>query len=298
LSDKQLVVSNNHMSPNTTSGFIDELLVNKILKPRDPFTHKGNYGHACLVAGSYGMMGAAVLSARGCLRSGVGKLTCVIPKVGYAIMQTSVPEAMVKVCGKKYIKDVNDLNNFDALGIGPGLGIHRSHTLLLERIFSEYKKAIVVDADALNIISENKKLLKSIPAESILTPHPKEFERLFGKSETDIERISLALQMSHYHNIFIVLKGHHTLIATPGGKAWINSTGNAGMATGGSGDVLTGILSGLLAQGYSSLETCLLGVYLHGLAGDFAAEKLSQNALIAGDIIDNLGNAFKQTYTV
>lgn len=282
------------MQLNIQGNTIDGSLVNKILKPRDPFTHKGNYGHACLVAGSYGMMGAAVLCAKGCLRSGVGKLTCFIPKVGYGVMQTSIPEAMVKVCGKKYIKEIDDLNNFDVLGIGPGIGIYKSHALLLQKIFLEYKKPIVIDADALNILSANKKLLQRIPAESIITPHPKEFERLFGKSDSDIERTAQALQMSHQYKIFIVLKGHHTLIAAPDGKTWFNSTGNAGMATGGSGDVLTGILTGLLAQGYSSLEACLLGVYLHGLAGDIAAEELSQNALIAGDIIDNLGNAFKQ----
>jgi NAD(P)H-hydrate epimerase len=278
---------------NIPGNLIDASLVKNILKTRDPFSHKGDYGHACIIAGSYGIMGAALLSAKACLRSGVGKLTCCIPKIGYVIMQTSVPEAMVKVCGKKYNKRADDLNNFDVLGIGPGIGIYRSHDLLLQKIFSEYKKPIVIDADALNVISANKKLLASLPAASILTPHPKEFERLFGKTKTDIERAKLALQMSHQHNIFIVLKSHNTLVATPDGKAFINTTGNAGMATGGSGDVLTGIVTGLLAQKYSSIEACLFGVYIHGLAGDIAADKLSQNALIAGDIIDNLGNAFK-----
>ena len=294
MNNQPIVVANNYMNPNTQGNLIDGSLINKILKPRDPFTHKGNYGHACLVAGSYGMMGAAVLSATACLRTGAGKLTCFIPEIGYDVMQTSIPEAMVKVCGKKKISNVDDLNQFDVVGIGPGIGIYKSHSRLLQKIFSEYKKPVVIDADALNILSENKKLLSSITPEAILTPHPKEFERLFGKTETDIERTELALQISHHYKIFIVVKGHHTLIATPDNKAWFNSTGNAGMATGGSGDVLTGILTGLLAQHYSSLETCLLGVYLHGLAGDIAADKLSQNALIAGDIIDNLGNAFKQ----
>ena len=293
MNDQQLLVANNYMDRNTQGNFIDASLIKKTLKIRDPFSHKGDYGHACIVAGSYGMMGAAVLSAKACLRSGVGKLTCCIPKTGYNVMQTSVPGAMVKVGGKKYNKTVDDVNNFDVLGIGPGIGIYRSHEFLLQKIFSEYKKPIVIDADALNVISANKKLLKAIPAESILTPHPKEFERLFGERETDIERTKLAMQMSHQYNIFIVLKGHHSLIATPDGKAWFNSTGNAGMATGGSGDVLTGILTGFLAQKYSSVEACLLGVYIHGLAGDIAAAKLSQNALIAVDIIDNLGNAFK-----
>jgi hydroxyethylthiazole kinase-like uncharacterized protein yjeF len=281
------------MNPDASGNFVDGSLVNKILKQRDPFSHKGDYGHACIIAGSYGMMGAAVLSSRGCLRSGVGKLTCFIPSIGYDVMQTSVPEAMVKVSGKKNIKEVDGLTKFDVVGIGPGIGIYKSHALLLKKIFSEYKKPIVIDADALNVLSENKKLLNNIPPQSILTPHSKEFERLFGKTASDAERNELALKISGDHNIYIVLKGHHTLIATPDRQAWFNSTGNAGMATGGSGDVLTGILTGLLAQGYSSLETCLLGVYLHGLAGDIAADKLSQYALIASDIIDNLGNAFK-----
>ena len=287
------MAANNYMSPNIQGNLIEGSLVHKILKTRDPFSHKGDYGHACIIAGSFGMMGAAVLSARSCVRSGVGKLTCLIPWIGYTVMQTSLPEAMVKVCGKKSIKKVEDLNKFDGVGVGPGIGIHTSHKILLQKIFSEYKKPIVIDADALNVLSENEKLLNKIIAESILTPHPKEFERLFGKTTTDEERTELALQMAEQHKIFIVLKGHHTLIATPDKKAWFNTTGNAGMATGGSGDVLTGILTGLLAQGYSSLETCLLGVYLHGLAGDIAAHKLSQNAMIAGDIIDNLGDAFK-----
>ena len=282
------------MNPDMQANIIDGSQINKIIKTRDPFSHKGDYGHACIIAGSYGMVGAAVLSAKGCLRAGVGKLSCYIPKIGYDIMQTSVPEAMVQVGGKKYIKDVDELNNFDALGIGPGLGMYKSHSLLLQKIFSTYKKPVVIDADALNVLSENKKLFQSIPPQSIITPHPKEFERLFGKTQTDNQRTSLALQMSHQHKIYIILKEHHTLIAAPDGKAWFNSTGNAGMATGGSGDVLTGILTGLMAQGYSSLETCLLGVYLHGVAGDIAAKALSQNALIAGDIINNLGNAFKK----
>ena len=282
------------MEPKPEDNIIDSSLVKKTLKPRDPFSHKGDYGHACLVAGSYGMMGAAVLAAKACLRSGVGKLTCYIPEIGNDIMQTSIPEAMVKIGGRKIIKHTDDLTMFTGLGTGPGIGIYKSHTELLDKIFSKYKKPVIIDADALNILSENKELLKKIPAESIITPHPKEFERLFGNSQHDFERTILALEMSFKYKINIVLKCHRTLIATPGKKSYFNSTGNAGMATAGSGDVLTGILTGLLAQGYSSLEACLMGVYLHGLAGDIAAEKISQNAMIAGDIIDNLGNAFKQ----
>jgi hydroxyethylthiazole kinase-like uncharacterized protein yjeF len=269
-------------------------LVKSIYTPRKPFSHKGNFGHACLLAGSYGMMGAAVLAARACLKSGVGKLTCIVNKKGYEIMQISAPEAMCKVCGDTFIKDIRDVSNFSAVGVGPGIGRHHSHKKLLQYLFKSSNSSLIIDADALNIIAENKKLLSSLPPDCIITPHPGEFERLFGKSKNDFERMELALQKSEEYKIYIVLKGHHTLITTPFKKAYFNSTGNAGMAKGGSGDVLTGILTGLAAQGYPSLEACLLGVYLHGLAGDIAADKFSQEAMIAGNIISCMGEAYKQ----
>jgi hydroxyethylthiazole kinase-like uncharacterized protein yjeF len=273
---------------------IDRNTIEKIYVPRKPFANKGDYGYACLVAGSYGMMGAAVLSAKACLRSGAGKLTCYICKEGYVIMQTAIPEAMCKMFGNTFIKDIENLKNFDAVGIGPGIGRHLSHKQLLQKVFKNSKNPIVIDADALNVLSSYPALYKSIPPGSIITPHPKEFERLFGKLGNDFERINMALQKARELSIYIVLKGHRTLIATPDGKGYFNSTGNAGMATAGAGDVLTGILTGLLAQKYNSLDTCILGVYLHGLAGDLAASKLSKEAMIASDIIDNLGDAFIQ----
>ncbi len=273
---------------------IDKNTIGQIYVPRKPFANKGNYGYACLVVGSYGMMGAAVLSAKACLRSGVGKLTCYICKEGYSIMQTSVPEAMCAMFGNTFIKDIDNLKNFDVTGIGPGIGRHLSHKQLLQKVFRNSIGPIVIDADALNVLSNYSSLYKLIPAHSIITPHPKEFERLFGKSENDFARIELALKKASDLNIYIVLKGHHTLIATPDGKGYFNSTGNAGMATAGSGDVLTGIMTGLLAKKYSSLHACILGVYLHGLAGDIAAQKLSKEAMIASDIIDHLGDAFIQ----
>ena len=273
--------------------FISNNLLSAIYRRRKEFSNKGNYGYASLLAGSYGMMGAAVLSSSACLRSGVGKLTSVLCESGYEIMQTSVPEAMCKVSGEKYITGFSSFESFDAIGIGPGIGKYDSHKKLLQDLFTNFKKPIVIDADALNILSENQDLYSLIPAKSIITPHPKEFERLFGKSESDFDRIDLALSKANELNIFIVLKGHYTFIATPDGKGYFNSTGNAGMATAGAGDVLTGIITGLLAQNYSSLNSCILGVYLHGLAGDIAAAEISQEALIAGDIIDYLGEAFK-----
>lgn len=284
---------------------IDEEIIHSIHKPRRRFSHKGDFGHALLVAGSYGKIGAAVLASKACLRSGTGLLTVHVPQCGYDIMQSSLPEAMV-------LTDFNtsfntrieeDLTRFDAIGIGPGLGTASETKMLLREIFDAYRSPLILDADALNIMASQKDLLGLIPSGSILTPHPKEFERLFGETNNDFDRVQLSLERANALNIVIVLKGHHTFIATPGGKAlpgkwagegFFNSTGNPGMATAGSGDVLTGILTGLLAQGYSSTETAMLGVYLHGLAGDLAAKESSMEAMIAGDITDQLGKAFRQ----
>jgi len=275
--------------------WINEDSVRTIHKPRNRFAHKGTFGHGLIVAGSYGKIGAAVLSAKACLRSGIGLLSCHIPKCGYDIMQTAVPEAMVMTDFNSSFntKTDDDLTKYEAVAVGPGIGTASETKMLLREIFDSFRHPLVLDADALNIMAAQKDLLKLIPAGSILTPHPKEFERMFGESANDFDRIELALQKARELNVIIVLKGHHTFIATPDKKGFFNSTGNAGMATGGSGDVLTGILTSLLAQGYSSVETAILGVYLHGLAGDKAAEKLSMEAMVAGDIIENLGEAFK-----
>jgi NAD(P)H-hydrate epimerase len=273
--------------------WVDQSFIQSIYKPRKKFTHKGTYGHAALICGSYGMMGAAVLSAGGCLRSGSGKLTCFIPGCGYPIIQTAVPEAMCIVNGAGYITAVNDINKFDAIGIGPGIGLHTSHHDLLKNIFSALPKALVLDADALNIISQQKELLSLIPKNTILTPHLKEFERVFGSSANDFERIQLALEKSKQYHIYIVLKGNCSFISTPEGTGYFNSTGNPGMATAGSGDVLTGIITSLLAQSYTPLQACLLGVYIHGSAGDIAATQTSQEAMIAEDITAHLGKAFR-----
>jgi NAD(P)H-hydrate epimerase len=280
-------------STQTPLEYIDESIITSIYRRRNDFSNKGNFGHASLLCGSFGMMGAAVLCASSCIRSGAGKLTCVTCEAGYNILQVSVPEAMCKVSGEKHIQNFTDFDGFDTVGIGPGIGKYESHKKLLEDLFANFKKPVVLDADALNILSENQDMYFSIPANSIITPHPKEFERLFGKSESDFAQIDLALLKAKELKIYIVLKGHHTFIATPEGKGYFNSTGNSGMATAGAGDVLTGIITGLLAQHYSSMESCVLGVYLHGLAGDMAAQEISKEALIAGDVIRYLGNAFK-----
>jgi len=272
---------------------IDKELIKSIYKPRSKFAHKGNFGHAALLCGSTGMMGAAVLSSLACLRSGVGKLTSYTPKCGYNILQITVPEAMCVIAGEDFVLSAHEIEKYNAVGIGPGIGTHASHVKLVTEIFEKVKAPMVIDADAINVIAKNKALLNKIPAQSILTPHPKEFERLFGKTANDFERLKLAQQKSKELDIYIVVKGHYSFVSTPGDISYFNSTGNAGMATGGSGDVLTGIITGLLAQGYSSIQATLLGVYLHGLAGDHATNKLSPEAMIAGDIINNMGEAYK-----
>jgi ADP-dependent NAD(P)H-hydrate dehydratase / NAD(P)H-hydrate epimerase len=280
----------------TDTELTDEAVIRTIYKPRNNFSHKGNFGHALLIAGSYGKMGAAVLSAKACLKSGAGLLTTHIPKSGYDIMQTSLPEAMVVTDFNSSFntKAEDDLLKYDAIGIGPGLGTASETKTFLRAIYDSYRKPMVIDADALNSMASQKDLLKLIPPGSILTPHPKEFERLFGSSENDFDRIQLASEKAKELRCIIVLKCHHSFIASPDTKGFFNNTGNAGMATAGSGDVLTGILTSLIAQGYSSMEAAILGVYIHGVAGDYAARQESMEAMIAGDIINNLGKAFSE----
>ncbi|MBN8688414.1 MAG: NAD(P)H-hydrate dehydratase [Chitinophagales bacterium] len=271
----------------------DDQLIHAVLKTRSRFAHKGNFGHAMLLAGSRGKAGAAVLSAGACLRSGAGLLTVHLPAAACDIVQTAVPEAMVETDSHAdFISQVNITDRYSAVGIGPGIGQAPETVRCFEALLNQYKRPMVIDADALNILAAAPLLLKLIPAGSILTPHPKEFERLAGPVGNDPERIEKLMQLAKEWKSVIVLKGHHSLIATPGGKGYFNSTGNPGMATAGSGDVLTGILTGLLAQGYSPVEAALLGVYLHGLAGDIAAKEISEEALIAGDIVEYLGKAF------
>ena len=272
----------------------DTTLIKAIYKPRQKFANKGTYGHAALITGSYGMMGAAVLCASACLRGGVGKLTCYIPECGYNILQTNVPEAMCIVSGDKYVESAINLEKMNVVGIGPGIGLNPLHKTLLAAIFETQNKPMLIDADALNCMAQNKALLNAIPKSSILTPHPKEFERLFGKTTNDFDRLLLALNKSKELQIYIVLKGHHTFISTPEGKGYFNNTGNPGMATAGSGDVLSGVITALLAQGYNPQQACILGTWLHGLAGDIAAEQFSEEAMIAGDIMDKLPDAFKK----
>ena len=280
---------------STAYFYVDIAFIKTIYRKRTKFSHKGNFGHSLLVAGSQGKMGAAVLASKACMRAGTGLLTVHIPKRGINILQTSIPEAMLDIdSNEKYVSGNIETEKFDAIGIGPGIGLEKETQGLLKLLIQNTSVPLVIDADALNIISENKTWISFLPARSILTPHPKEFERLAGKTSNSFEGLQKLKELAVKWGVYIVLKGANTAIVGPDGIIYFNSTGNPGMATAGSGDALTGILTALLAQGYSSKEACVLGVYLHGLAGDIAAGELSQEALTASDIIYFLGEAFKK----
>lgn len=274
--------------------FITRETVKKLRKKRRPFDHKGTFGHALLIAGSHGKTGAAILATQGCLRSGTGLVTVQAAKSSVLPLQIAAPEAMCLPDEHDFwaSKLLPNFEKYDAVGIGPGIGTEVETLKVLENLLKKTKNPIVLDADALNLIAAMPRLLKNLPPNSVITPHPKEFERLFGKSENSFDRHEIALAKARELQIFIVLKGAHTLIACPDGQSFFNSTGNPGMATGGSGDVLTGILTGLLAQKIGPKSACILGVFLHGLAGDLAAAEKSQESLVAGDIAAFLGKAF------
>lgn len=270
--------------------YTDNETAQSMIKPRKKFANKGNFGHALMMAGSYGMIGAAVLSTRACLRSGVGKVTIYAPKCGYEILQTSVPEAMCLPNESiDLLEKLPELDAYQAIGIGCGIGTKSKTVALVEELLKKINVPIVIDADALNIIAADRKRLKLLPANAILTPHPKEFQRLIGKKwENDYEKLEILSAFAADYKCIVCLKGAFTAIALPDGTIHFNSTGNAGMAKGGSGDVLTGMILALLAQGYTPQEAAILGVYEHGLAGDRAAQLKSTTSMIASDIIENI----------
>lgn len=273
--------------------YLTEAYIKTLVKPRAKFSHKGSFGHALLISGSAGKMGAAVLATAACLRSGVGLLTVHVPACGYEILQTTHAEAMVSVdSGQNCIKDAIPTNTFSAVGIGPGIGTDPATEQTLMQLARSTTTPLVLDADALNIISRYQDGLTLLPPNSILTPHPKEFERLAGKTANDFERHETQKAFSQKYKVYVVLKGAYSCITTPAGEAYFNTTGNPGMAKGGSGDVLTGILTGLLAQGYPQKEACLLGVYLHGRSGDLAKKTFGEISMLAGDLICYLPEAF------
>ncbi len=266
-----------------------------LLSRRSKFAHKGDFGHALLWMGSHGKTGAAILAARACLRAGVGLLTVQGPRCAMLLLQTAVPEAMYKADrGGRILKmAVENPGQYRCIGMGCGIGTEPETAQALAATLQNTAGPLVLDADALNLLALHPEWWPLIPENSILTPHPKEFERLFGKTAHDFERNDLQRAKAQEHRIILILKGGHTAIALPDGHCWFNSTGNPGMATGGSGDVLSGILTGLLAQGYAAEEAALLGIYLHGLAGDLAAAEQGEAAVVASDLIEYLGRAWQ-----
>lgn len=264
-----------------------------LIKKRNRFDHKGTFGHGLLISGSYGKTGAAVLGARAALRTGIGLVTCQIPSCGTSIVQCSVPEAMVKADkSENILSEIVNTEPYDAIGVGPGIGTEPETRNAFLSLLTECKKPMVIDADGLNILSLNKEWLSLLPAGTVLTPHLKEFERLAGASGNGYTRLGKQVEFSILYNCIVVLKGANTSVTTPEGKVFFNSTGNPGMATGGSGDVLTGMILSLLAQGYFPEDAAVIGVYLHGLAGDIAAKELCFESIIASDIINNIAKAF------
>ena len=273
---------------------LEEQDVRRLLMPRDDFAHKGAMGNALIIAGSYGMAGAAVLATKACLRSGVGKVTVHTPRRNYLAMQTAVPEAVMQMDHEEtYFSESVDSTDFDALGIGPGLGLVENTAIALIGQIRRTSCPIVADADALNILANHQAWMQQLPSGIIMTPHPKEFDRMAGStSNNDYERLIRAQQMAEHIKGYIILKGHHSALCMPDGHIVFNATGNSGMATAGSGDVLTGILTALLARGYDKGTACQLGMYLHGLAGDLAAKEVGKESLVASDIIQFLPKAF------
>ena len=279
-----------------TQFFIAEkFAVQLIHKKSNKFDYKGTYGHALIMAGSYGKMGAAILAAKACLKSGAGLVTAHIPKSGYNIMQISVPEIMTNCdASSSHLTESKNVLDYSTLGIGPGIGKNLNTQKVLGDVLAKFKKPVILDADALNILSLNQSMLKIIPKGSILTPHIGEWKRVVGEANGDYSQLKSALIFAQKHDVIVILKGAYTAVVCSNGEMFFNTTGNPGMGTAGSGDVLTGILTGLLAQGYESIQTAILGVYVHGLAGDIALKKGSRESVTAGDIINNLGKAFQK----
>ncbi len=274
---------------------LEESDVRSRLLHRDDFAHKGNMGNALIVAGSYGMSGAAILATRACLRSGAGKVTVHTPKKNYGVMQISVPEAVLHMDHEETaFTEAVDTDGFDALGIGPGLGCQETTAIAMIAQIRRAQCPIVADADALNILASHRAWMQQLPKGIIMTPHPKELDRLTGSpANADFERLHRTRELAQSLQAYIILKGHNSALCLPDGQVVFNPTGNSGMATAGSGDVLTGIITALLARGYHQHNACIVGMYLHGLAGDIAVKTLGKESLTASDIIDYLPHAFK-----
>lgn len=272
---------------------IDKGFVTSLLPKREKFAHKGMQGRVQLMAGSLGKMGAATLTGEACLKSGAGLLTIHVPKVGLNVVQTVLREAMAiaDVC-YSHISVVSDISNVDVLCVGPGLGTHADTVAALRQLLQKAEVPMVIDADALNIIAAAPALIEYIPKGSVLTPHVGEFERLFGKCPDGFARIEKMIEFSVMNQLVVVLKGAHTAVSDEAGNVFFNTTGNSGMATAGSGDVLAGVVAGLIAQGMSGRDAALSGVFLHGMAGDLAEKKVGKMSLMASNLLDELHQAF------
>lgn len=276
----------------------EEEEVKKMVHVRGKFSHKGTFGHALLISGSYGMMGASILATKAALRTGCGLVTTHIPQKGYEIMQISVPEAIVSLDkSETHFTGTPDLNKYNAIGIGPGLGTNEESMNAFHQTLLNYQHPMVIDADALNLLGKDTSWWEKIPQGSILTPHPKEFERICGEKTTAYQSWVKQIELSQRYKVIIVLKGAYSSISLPDGSLHINPTGNSGMATAGSGDTLTGIITSLLAQSYKPEEAAILGTWLHGKAGDLALMKNSEESLIASDIIQEIGNGYKSLHS-
>ena len=268
--------------------------VRPLLKPRQPFTGKRDYGSVMIFAGSVGMMGAAVMCARSCMRSGAGLATVHSARIGMPILQTSVPEVMFEPDRNEHIiTDMTIHHAHQAIAVGPGIGTREATIDALESLLKNCEHPLVLDADALNCIAQRPALLTMMPRNTVITPHIGEFDRLFGEHKSSESRLAKAIEMAKYYNIIIVLKGHFTVTVRPTGKVYFNSTGNPGMATAGAGDVLTGVIAAFMAQGFRPEHAATIGVYIHGLAGDIAAQELGEVGMTAMDIADNIGKAVR-----
>jgi ADP-dependent NAD(P)H-hydrate dehydratase / NAD(P)H-hydrate epimerase len=275
--------------------FLEGSDIIQMLKRRGKFDHKGNFGHGLIISGSQIMTGAAVLAAKAALRSGIGLITCHVPSGSGSVIQTYLPEAMIRPDkNATKITNMEDTKGFSSIGVGPGIGTEEVTQKAFHNLLKTCDKPIVLDADAINILGLNKDWISLIQPGTILTPHLKEFERIAGRTGDCYKRLMKQIALSKKHKCIIVLKGAHTSVSLPDGRVCFNSTGNPGMATAGSGDVLTGIILSLLAQEYSQEEAAVTAVYIHGMAGDIAAEKSCYESVIASDIIENIGNAFKR----
>lgn len=271
----------------------EETEMRRLIRPRNRFAHKGNFGHALLIAGKYGMAGASVLAAKACLRSGAGLLTVHVPQRNNDILQTSVPEAIVEQDeNEAYFSTPSASDAYSALAIGPGIGCHPDTALAFIEQVKNAQSPVILDADALNILSAHKGWMLQLPKHTVLTPHPKELERIVGTCSDSFERLNRAKELAVRQQIYLIVKGAWSAVITPEGHIYFNPTGNPGMATAGSGDVLTGILLALAAQGYPLKDACRLGVYIHGLAGDLAARKRGETGMTAGDVADCLPEAW------